>query len=164
MTALENVMVGTDARHKTSVPGALIRTMSAASVTGGTSTVNGGTVTVAGAKLTSTATYSTGKAIETLATLGKNQSIGWVTSSNANVKMAFTVNAAGQLVASVNDGFLNNASAVARGRVDGCCRNKLRIDGRRAPQPSTSMTCRNTLMRLLALQQFPAAADRRRAE
>jgi branched-chain amino acid transport system ATP-binding protein len=26
MTALENVMVGTDARHKTSVPGALIRT------------------------------------------------------------------------------------------------------------------------------------------
>jgi hypothetical protein len=86
---------------------------STATATGGTSTVAGGTVTVAGARLTTTATYSNGKAIETLATLDKNQSIGWVTSSNANVKMAFTVNSSGQLLASVNDGFLNNTSAVA---------------------------------------------------
>jgi hypothetical protein len=80
-------------------------------VTGGSSTVSAGTVTVKGANLTSTATYSSGKFIETLATLDKNQSIGWVTSSNSSVKIALSVNSSNQLIASVNDGFVTNSTA-----------------------------------------------------
>jgi hypothetical protein len=86
---------------------------SSAVVTGGTSTVNGGSVTVSGANLSSTATYTNGKSIELTATLGKSQSIGWVGGSNANVKISFTVNASNQLIANVNDGFLNNVTGVA---------------------------------------------------
>ena len=86
---------------------------STATVSGGKSTVSGGTVTVSGANLTTTATYSNGKSIEVVSTLGRKQTIGWVTRSNANVKMSFTVNASNQLIASVNDGALNNASGTA---------------------------------------------------
>ena len=101
---------------------------STATVTGGTSTVSGGTVTVSGANLQTTATYSNGKAIETLARLGQNQSIGWVTNSNANVKMSFSVNASNQLIASVNDGLLNNASGVAVAAWTPTTAHKLRIE------------------------------------
>ncbi|HEY2041037.1 MAG TPA: DUF4082 domain-containing protein [Jatrophihabitans sp.] len=73
--------------------------------TGGGSTVAGGTVTVAGANLTTTATYSTAKSLELRATLGKNQTIGWVTGSNSKVKIQLSVNTSNQLIATVNDGF-----------------------------------------------------------
>ena len=101
---------------------------STATVSGGKSTVSAGTVTVSGANLQTTATYSNGKAIETLARLGQNQSIGWVTNSNANVKMSFSVNASNQLIASVNDGLLNNASAVAVAAWTPTTAHKLRIE------------------------------------
>jgi hypothetical protein len=81
-------------------------------VSGGTSTVAGGTVTVKGANLTSTATYSNGKEFETLATLNKSQTIGWVTSSSSTLQFSFTVNASNQLIATVNDGLLTNVTSV----------------------------------------------------
>jgi hypothetical protein len=82
-------------------------------VTGGTSTVAGGSVSVSGANLSSTTTYTNGKSLELSGTLDKSQSIGWVGSSNANVKISFSVNASNQLIATVNDGFLNNVTGVA---------------------------------------------------
>jgi hypothetical protein len=85
---------------------------STATVTGGKTTVAGGLATVTGARITTTAAYGNGKSIETLATLDKNQGFGWTTTSNANVVSSFTVNSGGQLVATVNDGFINSASSV----------------------------------------------------
>lgn len=82
-------------------------------VSGGTSTVANSSVAVSGANLTSTATYSNGKSLELVATLARNQTFGWVTSSNSNVKLSFSVNASNQLIATVNDGSNNNASGVA---------------------------------------------------
>ncbi len=101
---------------------------STANVAGGTSTVGGGSVSVSGANLTSTATYSNGKSLEVSAKLGKGQTIGWVTSSNANVKMYFSVSGSNQLVATVNDGGLNNASGVAVTSWPGTAVHNLRID------------------------------------
>jgi hypothetical protein len=97
-------------------------------ITGGTSTVSGGTVVVSGANLTSTATYSNGKTFEALTRMSTNQSIGWATSSNASVKMSFSVDASSQLIASVNDGLLNNASGVAVAAWSTTTAHKLRID------------------------------------
>jgi hypothetical protein len=78
---------------------------------GGSVVVNGGVATLLNADLTTTTTYSNGRSLEVGATLGRNQSIGWVTSSNSNVKMSFSVNTSNQLVATVNDGFFNSASS-----------------------------------------------------
>jgi hypothetical protein len=86
---------------------------SSPAVSGGTSTVANGSVSVSGANLSSTATYPSGKVLEAVGTLDKNQSIGWVGSSNANIKISFSVNASNQLIATVNDGFLNNTTGVA---------------------------------------------------
>jgi hypothetical protein len=85
---------------------------SSAVVTGGTSTVAGGVVTVSGANLSSTATYGSGNVLEMVATLNRSQSIGWVGSTNSNVKISFTVDATNRLIANVNDGFLNNVTSV----------------------------------------------------
>jgi hypothetical protein len=85
---------------------------SSAVVTGGKTTVANGVAVVSGANLTTTATFANPKSLETLATLGQNQKIGWVTSSNSSVAMAFSVNSANQLVATVDDGVFNNASSV----------------------------------------------------
>jgi hypothetical protein len=50
--------------------------------------------------------------MEVVATLGRNQTLGWVTSSNSNVRMSLTVNTSNQLVASVNDGFTGTSTGV----------------------------------------------------
>jgi hypothetical protein len=81
--------------------------------TGGSSTVSNGTVTVQNADLTTSATYANGHSLEMIATLGRNQTVGWVTSSSRSVTMSFSVNASNQLVAAVNDGVGNNATSVA---------------------------------------------------
>ncbi|MGX7678021.1 DUF4082 domain-containing protein [Jatrophihabitans sp. DSM 45814] len=85
---------------------------STATATGGTSVVAGGTVTIKGANLATTATYSSSKSLEAQATLNKGDSIGWAASATSTTKFAFSVNASNQLVASVNDGLVNNASSV----------------------------------------------------
>ena len=43
--------------------------------------------------------------------MGPNQQMGWYTTSNANVRIQFTVNTANQLVASENDGFNGTVSS-----------------------------------------------------
>jgi hypothetical protein len=87
---------------------------STAAVTGGKTTVAGGTATVSGARLTTTATYSKNTSLEAMTTLGRNQTVSWATTNtSSSIKASFSVNASGQLVASVNDGLLNNASGVA---------------------------------------------------
>jgi hypothetical protein len=86
---------------------------STANTFGGSSTVAGGLVTVSGANLTTTSTtFSTGRSLEALASLGQNQSIGWYTTSNSQARIQFTVNGSNQLVASWNTGLGNTTSAV----------------------------------------------------
>jgi hypothetical protein len=80
--------------------------------TGGSSKVANGTVTVLNADLTTSTTYANPRSFEVSATLGKNNTIGWVTSSNGTVGMAFTVNSSNQLVATSNDGFTGNNTSV----------------------------------------------------
>jgi methionine-rich copper-binding protein CopC len=79
---------------------------------GGSTTVAGGVATVKNATLSSTATYASGKALEAMVTLAANQSVGWVTSSNASVKISLTVTGT-NLIANVNDGFFINSTATA---------------------------------------------------
>ncbi|MEO9239884.1 MAG: DUF4082 domain-containing protein, partial [Jatrophihabitantaceae bacterium] len=85
---------------------------STATVTGGKTTLASGIATVSGANLTSTATYGNARSLIVQATLDKNQSIGWVTSSSSTTKMTFSVNTAGQLIATSNDGAFNSGTAV----------------------------------------------------
>ena len=73
-------------------------------VSGGRATVAGGSVSLSGEYLVTSTTYASGKSLEVLATMGPNQQMGWYTTSNANVRIQFTVNTANQLVASENDG------------------------------------------------------------
>ena len=93
----------------TALPSTLTST---STVSGGKTTVANGLATISGATVTTTGTFGNGLALETLATLDKNQSIAITTPSNANVKMSFSVNASNQLIASVNDGLFNNTSGV----------------------------------------------------
>jgi len=78
---------------------------------GGSVVVAGGKVTVQNADLSTTATYSSGRSLETLATLARSQSIGFVTSSNSNVQLSLSVTTANALVATVNDGFTGTSSS-----------------------------------------------------
>lgn len=101
---------------------------STAAVRGGNTTVAGGTATLSGARLVTSATYSKSRSFETLATLGVNQTISWATTNTgSSIKGSFSVNSSGQLVAGVDDGLSNNASAVA---VSGwtAAPHRLRID------------------------------------
>jgi methionine-rich copper-binding protein CopC len=83
---------------------------------GGSAAVAGGAVTLTNSTLTTSATFTSGKSLETIATLGKNQSIGWVSSSSSSLKFSYTVSATNQLIANVNDGaFTNTTSTVATG-------------------------------------------------
>ncbi|HTZ45177.1 MAG TPA: DUF4082 domain-containing protein [Jatrophihabitans sp.] len=81
-------------------------------VTGGKVTYPGGSAVVSGANLTTSSTFGNGTTWQARLTMDKNQSFGLVTSSNTSVKMSFSVNASGQLVATVYDGGTNNASSV----------------------------------------------------
>ncbi|MGI8666438.1 MAG: DUF4082 domain-containing protein [Jatrophihabitans sp.] len=83
----------------------------AANVSGGKATVAGGSVALSGEYLATSATYSSGKSLEVLATVGPNQLLGWYTTSNSSTRIQFSVNTANQLIASENDGFNGTVSS-----------------------------------------------------
>jgi hypothetical protein len=85
---------------------------STATASGGATTYAGGNATVKGANLYTSAAYTTAKSLEVQATLNKNQSIGWAVSATSTTKLAVSVNASNQLIATVNDGFTTNVTSV----------------------------------------------------
>jgi hypothetical protein len=88
-----------------------------ATVTGGSVAVANEVATISGASLTtnSSTTYTNGKSLEVRASLSKSQTIGWVGNSNSALKMNFSLNAAGQLIATINDGGSNNVASASLG-------------------------------------------------
>jgi hypothetical protein len=100
---------------------------SAALVTGGATTVSGGNATVLGARLSTSSTYTSGRSLDARATLKAGQSLGWVSSANANVRAVFSVNSSAQLVAIVSSTGSSTATTVLATGWTGAERN-LRID------------------------------------
>jgi hypothetical protein len=96
--------------------------------TNGSTTVASGIATVKNATLTTSATYSSGKALEALVTLNQNQSIGWVTSSNSSLRIQLSVNASNTLVATVNDGLTGTTTANAMTGFTPLVAHKIRIE------------------------------------